>query len=242
MRRIVAEVQNVVDRREAVLPRERHRLDRDLLAARGEGASTTGTATCSRRRRLVHAAGRLRRPSRWRSSRLATRGSPSASTSVGAARWRTSAAMRDLLGTRLESAARRPMDSGDRPEGGGAGPAAGPDGAPQGRFHFAARLPRVDGVPRRREPGRRRRGTSSSASRRRGRARPGPSLRLLPARISLEDVRSMAPADDRRLLVGVDERERSRPWARRRHPSRTCWSSATGSRARARCCGPMRTR
>jgi S-DNA-T family DNA segregation ATPase FtsK/SpoIIIE len=115
--------------------------------------------------------------------------------------------MRDLFGTRLELRLGDPMDSEIDRKIAALVPAGRPGrGLVQGKLHFLAALPRIDGTPDVESLGD---GVEDVIKRVAAAwAGPtGPKLRLLPERISLDEVRAMAPADDRRLLLGVDERE-----------------------------------
>ncbi len=127
---------------------------------------------------------------------------------AGASRWADfRAAMRDLFGTRLELRLGDPMDSElDRRTA-----ALVPSGRPgrglvPGQLHFLAALPRIDGEPEAETLGD---GVDDLVARVRAAwAGPaGPKLRLLPELIDLEAVRRQAPATNgtRQLLVGVDE-------------------------------------
>ena len=196
VRRIVAEVQGIVDRREAYFREQRHRLDRDLpRAARRRAGPTTATATCSWSSTAGARCARTSTTSRWSSSSSPTRGLTFGLHIVaGAARWADfRAAMRDLFGTRLELRLGDPMDSEiDRKvaalvPGRPAGPRAGAG---------QAALPRRAAAHRRRRPRRHASATASrtwsSGSPRPGPGRPGPKLRLLPERIELDEVREHA--------------------------------------------------
>lgn len=127
---------------------------------------------------------------------------------VSAARWADfRAAMRDLFGTRLELRLGDPMDSEIDRRTAALVPTGRPGrGLVPGQLHFLAALPRIDG-----EAGAETLGNGVDDLVARVRAAwsgpAGPKLRLLPELIDLETVRRQAPATNgaRPLLVGVDE-------------------------------------
>ncbi|MCB0895432.1 MAG: type VII secretion protein EccCa [Nocardioidaceae bacterium] len=209
VRRIVAEVQNVVDRREAYFRANGIDSIETYRSRRREGRVDDGYGDLFL---VVDGWSTLRADFddlEVEIQQLATRGLTfGLHVVVGAARWADfRAAMRDLLGTRLELRLGDPMDSEIDRKVAALVPAGRPGrGLVQGRLHFLAALPRVDGTPDVESLGD---GVEDVIKRISAAwtGPTGPKLRLLPARISLEEVRSMAPADDRRLLVGVDERE-----------------------------------
>jgi len=129
---------------------------------------------------------------------------------VGAARWADfRAAMRDLFGTRLELRLGDPMDSEIDRKVAALVPAGRPGrGLMQGKLHFLAALPRIDGVGDADTLGD---GVESLIKQVNAAwAGPaGPKLRLLPERISLDDVRALGAesvgAD--RLLLGINEKD-----------------------------------
>jgi S-DNA-T family DNA segregation ATPase FtsK/SpoIIIE len=129
---------------------------------------------------------------------------------VGAARWADfRAAMRDLIGTRLELRLGDPMDSEIDRKIAALVPTGRPGrGLVQGKLHFLAALPRVDGVSDADTlgPG------VDDLIKQVAAAWPGPAgpkLRLLPERIGLDEVRELAGPvpGDRRLLLAVNEKD-----------------------------------
>ncbi|MCW2796710.1 MAG: cell division protein FtsK/SpoIIIE [Nocardioides sp.] len=136
---------------------------------------------------------------------------------AGASRWADfRAAMRDLFGTRLELRLGDPMDSEVDRKIAALVPTSRPGrGLVQSRLHFLAALPRIDADPSTETLGD---GVDELVKRvSAGWAGPaGPKLRLLPDRIDLDDVRALAGVgagrpegapDGQRLLLGINEKE-----------------------------------
>ena len=151
VRRIVAEVTGIVDRREAYF--RAHGIDsiETYRSRRGAGPGRRRLRRrVPRRRRLEHAARRLRRPRAGPPAarqprphlRLPPRGR-------AAARWADfRAAMRDVFGTRLELRLGDPLDSEIDRKVAALVPAGRPGrGLVPGKLHFLAALPRIDGNP-----------------------------------------------------------------------------------------------
>ncbi len=130
---------------------------------------------------------------------------------VGATRWADfRAATRDLFGTRLELRLGDPMDSEIDRRVAALVPAGKPGrGLLPGKLHFMGALPRVDGDA---DPGSIGDGVDDLVVRSNA-AWPGPTgpkLRLLPEMIELATVRSEAAdaaVDAKRLLIGINEKE-----------------------------------
>ncbi|WP_309504800.1 MULTISPECIES: type VII secretion protein EccCa [Nocardioides] len=127
---------------------------------------------------------------------------------VGAARWADfRAAMRDLIGTRLELRLGDPMDSEVDRKVAALVPAGRPGrGLVPGGLHFLAGLPRIDGGSDAETLGDGVEDLVKQVSAAWS-GETGPKLRLLPEQISLDEVRALAaPAGgDRRVLLGVNE-------------------------------------
>jgi S-DNA-T family DNA segregation ATPase FtsK/SpoIIIE len=129
---------------------------------------------------------------------------------AGAARWADfRAAMRDVFGTRLELRLGDAMDSEIDRKVAALVPSGRPGrGLTQGKLHYLAALPRIDGVADGESLGA---GVEDLVARVAAawRGPAGPKLRLLPDRIDLDAVRAQAEGtvEPRRLLVGVNEKE-----------------------------------
>jgi S-DNA-T family DNA segregation ATPase FtsK/SpoIIIE len=115
-------------------------------------------------------------------------------------------AVRDILGTRYELRLGDPLDSEIDRKVSVNVPSERPGrGIVQSRLHFLGALPRVDG---RTDAGSLHEGidhlVGAVSSAWQGPA--GPKLRLLPSRITLEELRAAAPASPSALLLGINER------------------------------------
>jgi S-DNA-T family DNA segregation ATPase FtsK/SpoIIIE len=120
------------------------------------------------------------------------------------------AAVRDVLGTRLELRLGDPLDSEvDRKVAVNVPPGRPGRGIVPGRLHYLAALPRVDGSTDGATVGE---GVTDLVARVSAayRGAPGPKLRLLPDRVLLDDVRrrhlAVAGQGSRALVLGVDEK------------------------------------
>jgi len=211
VRRIVAEVRGVVDRREACF--RAHGIDsiESYRKRRAAGRVDDGYGDVFL---VVDGWSTLRAEFddlETELQQLATRGLTfGLHVVVGATRWADfRAATRDLFGTRLELRLGDPMDSEIDRRVAAQVPRGRPGrGLVPGGRHCLAALPRIDGAADTSSLGD---GVDDLVERVAAawRGPHGPKLRLLPGRIDLDDVRRLsAPRQgDRRLLIGIDERE-----------------------------------
>ena len=215
VRRILAEVTGVVDRREAYF--REHGIDsiETYRSRRREGRADDGFGDVFL---VVDGWSTLRADFddlEMEIQQLAGRGLTFGLHVVaGAARWSDfRAAMRDVFGTRLELRLGDHVDSEIDRKLAALVPTGRPGrGLVQSKLHFLGALPRIDATPTGHDLG----DGVDDLVRRVGAAWQGPAgpkLRLLPGRIDLADVRRMAGADSGAapvggpLLLGVDERE-----------------------------------
>ena len=239
-----------------VLPRQRHRLDRDLpLAARPGPGRRRVRRRVPRRRRLEHAARRLRRPRAGDPAaghpRPHLRPAPAwrraAAGPTSAPRCATCSAPGSSCGSATRSTPR--STAGSRRWCRPAGPAAAwcrasCTSSPRCRGSTATPTPDtlgdgVDDLVKR---------VSAAWT-----GPPGPKLRLLPERIDLDDVRAQAgvpagPTEHDALLLGINEKElapvgldpddRAAPAGLRRRAVRQERDAARPDRARS--CAPAR--
>ncbi len=212
VRRILAEVQGIVDRRERYFRGQGIDSIETYRSRRAEARADDGWGDVFL---VIDGWATLRADFddlEMELQQLATRGLTfGVHVVAGAARWADfRAAMRDVFGTRLELRLGDPMDSEiDRRVAALVPPGRPGRGLVQGKLHVLGALPRVDG-------------DASAASLGAGvddlvrqvaaawTGPAGPKLRLLPERISLDTVRAQAaergmPAGT--LLLGVNERE-----------------------------------
>jgi DNA segregation ATPase FtsK/SpoIIIE, S-DNA-T family len=212
VRRIVAEVQGVVDRREAYFRAQGIDSIETYRTRRAEGRSDDGWGDVFL---VVDGWSTLRADFddlEVELQQLSARGLTfGLHIVVGAARWADfRSAMRDVFGTRLELRLGDPTDSEIDRKVAALVPSARPGrGLEQGRQHFLGALPRTDGIA---DPATLGEGVEGLvehvAAAWRGPS--GPKLRLLPGRIDLEAVRAQAVSSglpERLLLLGVNEKE-----------------------------------
>lgn len=211
VRRILAEVQGVVDRREAYFRANGIDSIETYRSRRAAGRADDGYGDVFL---VVDGWSTLRADFddiEIELQQLATRGLTFGLHVVaGAARWADfRAAMRDLFGTRLELRLGDPMDSEIDRKIATLVPTGRPGrGLVPGKLHFLAALPRIDGTADAETLGD---GVENLVKRVQAAwsGPDGPKLRLLPERIDLDTVRAQAAAadGDRRLLLGINEKE-----------------------------------
>ncbi len=219
VRRIVAEVAGVVDRREAYFRAQGIDSIETYRARRRQGRADDGYGDVFL---VVDGWSTLRADFddlELEIQQLAGRGLTFGLHVVaGAARWSDfRAAMRDVFGTRLELRLGDHIDSEIDRKMAALVPTGRPGrGLVQAKLHFLGALPRIDGRPDAESLGEGVEGLIDRVTRAwRGPA--GPKLRLLPDRIDLADVRRLArvpepvdaptPRPGGRLLLGVNEKD-----------------------------------
>lgn len=209
VRRIVAEVRGVVDRREAYFRAQGIDSIETYRSRRAAGRADDGYGDVFL---VVDGWSTLRSDFddlEAEIQQLATRGLTFGLHVVaGAARWADfRAAMRDQFGTRLELRLGDPMDSEIDRKVAALVPTGRPGrGQVQSKLHFLAGLPRIDGSPDVESLGD---GVEDLVKRVAAAwtGPAGPKLRLLPEQVDLDEVRALVPPsdDDRRLLLGIRE-------------------------------------
>lgn len=210
VRRILAEVRGIVDRREAYF--RQHGIDsiETYRSRRTQGRADDGYGDVFL---VIDGWGTLRSDFddlELEIQQLAGRGLTFGLHIVtSSTRWPDfRAAMRDLIGTKLELRLGDPIDSEIDRKVAALVPANRPGrGLVPGKLHFLGALPRVDGDPSATTLGD---GVDNliSAVAKAWRGPAGPKLRLLPDRISLDEVRALAPtAPPRGLLLAINEKE-----------------------------------
>jgi S-DNA-T family DNA segregation ATPase FtsK/SpoIIIE len=211
--RIVAEVQGIVDRREAYFRRmgidsiETYRLRRARAEDQGRADDGYGDVFL-----VIDGWGTLRSDFddvEIAIQQLSTRGLAFGLHIVSAAaRWSDfRAAMRDMFGTRLELRLGDPVDSEIDRRVAALVPTGRPGrGLVGSKLHFLGALPRIDGVTDATGLGD---GVEHLVAKvREAWTGPsGPKLRLLPSRIDLAEVREQAGPPPDRLVVGIDEKD-----------------------------------
>jgi S-DNA-T family DNA segregation ATPase FtsK/SpoIIIE len=211
VRRILAEVSGVVDRREAYFRANGIDSIETYRSRRAAGRADDGYGDVFL---VVDGWSTLRADFddiEMELQQLATRGLTFGLHVVaGAARWADfRAAMRDLFGTRLELRLGDPMDSEIDRKVAALVPTGRPGrGLVHGKLHFLTALPRIDGTADAETLGD---GVDDLIKRVAAawRGPAGPKLRLLPERIDLDDVRAQAELaeGDLSLLLGISEKE-----------------------------------
>ncbi|HWJ65757.1 MAG TPA: type VII secretion protein EccCa [Nocardioides sp.] len=210
VRRILAEVKGIVDRREAYF--RQHGIDsiETYRSRRAQGRADDGYGDVFL---VVDGWGTLRTDFddlELEIQQLAGRGLTFGLHIVtSSTRWPDfRAAMRDLLGTRLELRLGDPIDSEIDRKVAALVPMNRPGrGLVPGKLHFLGALPRIDGDHTATTLGD---GVDNliSAVAKAWRGPAGPKLRLLPDRISLADVRALtATPPARQLLLAINEKE-----------------------------------
>ena len=232
VRRILAEVTGHRRPPRGLLPRATASTrSRPTAAAGRRAAPTTATATSSWSSTAGARSARTSTTSRWRSSSSPRAVSRSACTSSPARRAGPTSAPRcaTCFGTRLELRLGDPMDSEIDRKVAALVPSGRPGrGLVQGKLHFLAALPRIDGEPAADTLGD---GVENLIKRVSSAwtGPAGPKLRLLPDRIDLDRIRELAGAPRRRAgraetggSCSASTRRSSRRSASTPTPSRTC--------------------
>ncbi|MBM9461694.1 type VII secretion protein EccCa [Nocardioides sp. zg-536] len=210
VRRIFAEVKGIVDRREAYFRSQGIDSIETYRARRAQGRADDGYGDVFL---VIDGWGTLRTEFdelELQIQQLAGRGLTFGLHVVtSSTRWPDfRAAMRDVLGTRLELRLGDPIDSEIDRKVASLVPANRPGrGLVPGKLHFLGALPRIDAVSSAESLGD---GVDAliSAVAKAWRGPAGPKLRLLPDRIALDEVRSLAgAATGRQLLLGINEKE-----------------------------------
>ena len=212
VRRIVAEVQGIVDRREAYFRANGIDSIETYRTRRAAGRVDDGYGDVFL---LIDGWATLRADFddlEMEIQQLSSRGLTFGLHIVsGAARWADfRAAMRDVFGTRLELRLGDPMDSEVDRKVAALVPTGRPGrGLTQSKLHFLAALPRIDGKA---DPASLGEGVDELIRRVKAawRGPQGPKLRLLPDEVGIDEIRKQAQdaqLDPSLLLVGINEKE-----------------------------------
>ncbi len=212
VRRIVAEVQGIVDRREAYFRANGIDSIETYRTRRAAGRADDGYGDVFL---VIDGWATLRADFddlEMELQQLSSRGLTFGLHIVsGAARWADfRAAMRDVFGTRLELRLGDAMDSEVDRRVATLVPTGRPGrGLTQSKLHFLAALPRIDGKS---DPASLGEGVDDLIRRVRSawHGQQGPKLRLLPDEIGIEAIRTQAETagvDAKRLLLGINEKE-----------------------------------
>jgi S-DNA-T family DNA segregation ATPase FtsK/SpoIIIE len=209
VRRIVAEVTGIVDRREAYFRAQGIDSIETYRSRRGQGRADDGYGDVYL---VVDGWSTLRADFdevEMQLQQLAGRGLTFGfHLLVASSRWADfRAAMRDTFGTRLELRLGDPLDSEIDRRVAALVPAGRPGrGLVTSKLHFLGALPRIDGVPGAETLGD---GVEDQVKRVSAawKGPQGPKLRLLPDRVDLSALVAAVPPQDKRLLLGVNEKE-----------------------------------
>ncbi len=207
VRRTVAEVAGVVDRREQYFREQGIDSIETYRARRAAGTADDGWGDVFL---VVDGWGTLRQEFEALEAtvqQIAARGlSYGVHVMISATRWmEVRPQVKDLIGTRLELRLGDPGDSEVDRRTAANVPAAMPGrGLTPTKLHMLGALPRVDGSG---DTSTLADGVADLVARTRAawRGPQGPRLRLLPTMLHLEELRAAAGPDDRRILLGVDE-------------------------------------
>jgi len=238
VRRVVAEVEGIVNRRESYFRAEGIDSVETYRARRREGRADDGYGDVYL---VIDGWSTLR--SDFDTLELTLQALAQRGLTYGlhilsaAARWADyRAAMRDVFGTRFELRLGEPSDSEIDRKIAQLVPVGRPGrGLVPQKLHFLAAMPRIDGKVDAHTVGP---GVEDLVHRVREAwdGPQGPKLRLLPERIELHRLHGLAPENDRRVLFGINERDLA-PVGLDIERESHLLIFGTAARARARCCG-----